>query len=279
MKVILITLMAVAMTAATGTAQTQPSSLTEADQLQIAIQKICPVSGEKLGSMGDPIKIKAGDQILYLCCQGCQSKQLDAEHWATILENIAAAQQTCPIMGKPVDASMKSTVVNGQRIFVCCPPCIDKIQANPDAAIQKVHSNYLASVQDQLQFQAQGICPVSGKQLGSMGAPVKVKFGEEEIGFLCCQGCVGKQMKAQHWETIQANLAEAQGTCPVMGDPVDSSSPATVVKGRRVFACCEQCIEKIQAEPTAHVAKLNTQIANGGQALESGNQPDDGNDR
>jgi hypothetical protein len=46
----------------------------EADKAGIAKQKTCPVTGEKLGSMGSPIKVLVGDKPLYLCCQGCVAK-------------------------------------------------------------------------------------------------------------------------------------------------------------------------------------------------------------
>lgn len=161
-------------------AQQQTSTLAEADLLQIAVQKICPVTGEALGSMGESLKVKVGEQVAYLCCKGCQGKQLSAEHWKTIQTNLAAAQGTCPIMGKPVDATMKSTVVNGQQVFVCCPPCIPKIQADPEGSLKKVNASYVSYVakerqakSDQLHATAQGICPVSGQKLGSMGAPCK----------------------------------------------------------------------------------------------------------
>jgi hypothetical protein len=248
--------------------QTQTSTLSQADQLQIAVQKICPVTGEALGSMGEPLKVQVGEQIAFLCCKGCQGKQLSAEHWKTIQANIAAAQGTCPIMGKPVTAEMKSTVVNGQQVFVCCPPCIAKIQADPAAALTKVNASYVAYVtaerqahSDHMQIAAQGICPVSGQKLGAMGEPIKVKVGENEVAFLCCKGCLGKQLNAEHWATVQTNLAKAQGTCPVMGKPVDASMKSTVVNGRKIFVCCPPCIEKIQADPAAFVAKLDSQIA------------------
>ena len=44
------------------------------------------------------------------------------------------------MMGKPVDANMKSTVVNGRKIFVCCPPCIKKINADPAKYLAKIDS-------------------------------------------------------------------------------------------------------------------------------------------
>ncbi len=37
----------------------------------IARQSICPVTGAKLGSMGDPIPVLANGQTVFLCCAGC----------------------------------------------------------------------------------------------------------------------------------------------------------------------------------------------------------------
>jgi hypothetical protein len=243
-----------------------PSTLTEGDQLQIAVQKTCPVSGEALGKMGDPIKVQVGQQVAFLCCKSCQDKELNAKHWKTIQTNIATAQGICPIMGKPVSADMKSTVVRGQQVFVCCPPCIAKIEADPIPALSKVNANYASHVtdelqrhRDQLQTAAQGICPVSGEKLGSMGESIKVKVGEE-VAFLCCKACQHKPLNTEHWETVQANLAKAQGTCLVMGNPVDENSKSTVIKGRRIFVCCPPCIEKLQADPTSFLTKLDSQI-------------------
>ena len=246
----------------------EKAALTELDQLQVAVQKICPVMGAELGSMGEPIKVQIGEQHAYLCCASCVGKKVDATHWQTIQTNIATAQATCPIMGHPVDASMKSTVVEGRQIFVCCPPCIEKIQGDAESAITAVNASYKKFVvansqakSDQLQIAAQKICPVSGQELGSMGEPVKVKVGEDETAFLCCRSCVGNKIDAQHWQTVQDNLANAQGTCPVMGHAVDSTKESVVVNGRKIFVCCPPCIDKIKADPDGFVLKLNSQIA------------------
>lgn len=244
------------------------SALTDIDRTLIAVQKICPVTGEELGSMGEPIKTKAGEQNMFLCCKGCVGKQANAEHWKTIQSNLAAAQGTCPIMGKPVDATMKSTIVDGQQVFVCCPPCIEKIEADVQGTLKKVNASYVSFVvaetqasSDKQHIAAQGICPVTGKELGSMGDPVKVQVGEDQHAFLCCKGCVGKEINAEHWKTIQDNLAKAQGTCLVLGKPVDATMKSTVVSGRKIFVCCPPCIEKIKADPAAFLAKLDKQIA------------------
>lgn len=248
--------------------EAQDESTSKMDQLRIAVQEICPVSGAELGSMGQPIKVNVGDEFAFLCCKECQSRKIDATHWSTIQTRIAKAQATCPIMDKPVDAKMQSTVVSGQKIFVCCPPCIEKIEADPAAAIAKVRQSFTKfiaaekqAISDKLHAQAQGICPVSGKELGSKGEPVKVKVGSEEHAFLCCKDCVGKKLSSEHWKTIQVNLANTQAICPVMKQSVDATMKSTVVNGRRIFVCCPPCIKKIEADPEGFVSKLDEQIA------------------
>jgi len=36
--------------------------------------KTCPVSGEDIGSMGDPVKMVVANQLVELCCKGCEKK-------------------------------------------------------------------------------------------------------------------------------------------------------------------------------------------------------------
>ena len=50
-----------------------------------------------------------------------------------------------------------------------------------------------ASQADQAAINAQRICAVTKKSLGSMGTPIKVSRGGRSI-FLCCQGCLAKVM-------------------------------------------------------------------------------------
>lgn len=48
--------------------------LPEAEQSVAMEQKICPISGDHLGSMEVPIKVTLKDQAVYLCCAGCKTK-------------------------------------------------------------------------------------------------------------------------------------------------------------------------------------------------------------
>ncbi len=132
-----------------GSQQT-PTNYSEHDQLRIAVQEICPVSGAKLDSMGDPVKVAIGEakEEIFLCCAGCAKGKINPEHWATIHANIASAQGKCPIMKKDLPKGAKWTVVDGELIYVCCPPCIKKINANPEAALSLVDTYYTAYLQE-----------------------------------------------------------------------------------------------------------------------------------
>ena len=45
-----------------------------------------------------------------------------------------AMQTTCPIMGGKIDKNLHVDA-NGERIYVCCPACLDKVKANPQEAV------------------------------------------------------------------------------------------------------------------------------------------------
>jgi YHS domain-containing protein len=46
--------------------------LSPADRDLAAKQKICPVTGEPLGSMGTPMRVVLGGKTVFLCCKGCE---------------------------------------------------------------------------------------------------------------------------------------------------------------------------------------------------------------
>ena len=117
------------------------------DQLHIAVQKICPTSGEKLRAHGQPIKVKVGKETVFLCCQGCLKQKIDPQHWATIHANFAKAQQICPVMKHELPKNPKWTIVEGQIVYVCCPPCTKKIAADPKMYLRQVDELYVASLQ------------------------------------------------------------------------------------------------------------------------------------
>ena len=122
-------------------------------QIRMAVQEICPVSGRKLGSHGDPVAVKIGEEQTFLCCKGCTSGKVKPEHWATIHSNYAKAQGICPVMKRKLPKRANWTIIQGQIVYVCCPPCIKKIKADPKTYLKKVDELYLASLKQRKQRQ------------------------------------------------------------------------------------------------------------------------------
>ena len=46
--------------------------LSPEDLAAVQKQKVCPVTGEELGSMGKPYKVTIKGQTVFLCCSGCE---------------------------------------------------------------------------------------------------------------------------------------------------------------------------------------------------------------
>lgn len=119
-------------------------------QVRIDVQQICPVSGEKLGEHGASIKVSIGKQKeqVYLCCRACLKQAISKEHWATIHDNFRQAQRICPVMKKKLPKEAKWTIVDGRIVYVCCPPCIDKVTADPETYLRKVDASYEVALRD-----------------------------------------------------------------------------------------------------------------------------------
>lgn len=274
---VMMTLFAACTMTATSVAQTPP--LSKYDQLKAATQKICPVSGEPLGRKGQPWKVRIGDEEIFLCCKSCTKRPINKDHWVTIHKNFAKAQGICPVMEKPLPANPKSTVVNGQTVYICCPPCSKKIQAEPRKYLTKLAGYYqlalksppakepesstdiskalaTLSSKDRLHAAVQRICPVSGRPLGAMGTPFKVQVGKMNV-FLCCEGCKGGQINKKHWATIAQNIKSMQSKCPVMEKALPAQAKSIIVDGQLVFVCCPPCTKKIAAEQEKYLAKVD----------------------
>jgi hypothetical protein len=55
---------------ATGRGKQAPADPSDAER--IARQKVCPVLGEPLGSMGPPVRVTIEGRVVFLCCKGCE---------------------------------------------------------------------------------------------------------------------------------------------------------------------------------------------------------------
>ncbi|MHC4082143.1 MAG: hypothetical protein ACYS15_13465 [Planctomycetota bacterium] len=108
----------------------------------------CPVSGEALGSMGEPVDYVHNNRLVRLCCKGCLRalKKNPAPVIAKLDQAVIAAQTeqypltTCVIskqklgsMGEPVDY-----VVGNRLVRFCCAGCMGTFNRAPAAHLATI---------------------------------------------------------------------------------------------------------------------------------------------
>ncbi len=133
------------------------AKLSPTDHELAAAQGFCAVMVDhRLGTMGSPLKISVGSEVVFLCCQGCEAKAMadPAKTLATVKE-------------------LKAKVVAA---------------AETEATFAKL------SPADRRVAKAQGFCAVmADNPLGSMGTPIKIMVKDQPV-FLCCAGCRRKAL-------------------------------------------------------------------------------------
>lgn len=229
---------------------TVPASEQQLAAAAIARQKICPVSGKPLGSMGAPVAVNVNGQTVFACCSGCVNAiQSNPAKYASgrieVLVSTATAadaaliakQGKCPVMDESL-GSMGTPIkvmVGDKPIYLCCKGCVKKIQAEP--------AKYLALV-----YGEEGGSRGEGES-GSRGAgSVPVGTEQEREG-------VFKVTAAD------APFIAAQKQCPVMDEPLDAMGGPYKVNadGKAIYICCPGCAKKIAAEPQKYLAVLKSQ--------------------
>jgi hypothetical protein len=161
---------------------------------------ICPVSGQKLGSMGDPIVKKYDGREVRFCCGGCiDTFEADlAASWKKVDEAIIKDQlryypmQTCVVSGEPLvegGEDIATNLVYGNRLVrLCCKMCEREFKADPKKFISKLDK---ATADAQRKDYPTGTCVVAGGQLGSMGEPTEMVVAGRLMRY-CCASCEPK---------------------------------------------------------------------------------------
>ena len=154
----------------------------------------CPISGKKLGTMGDPlVKLYHGREIRF-CCAGCPERfEKDfAASIAKVDEKLAKAQRplyplrTSVVTGQELPAKPYELVYGNRLILLGAE--------SEKAEFVKQPKKYLAAL-DKAVADQQGkdyplkTCVVSNEKFGGdMGEPVDVVFAGRLIR-LCCEHC------------------------------------------------------------------------------------------
>jgi hypothetical protein len=119
------------------------------ERLRIAVQQICPVSGESLTGHAKPVKMTNPDtkEVLYVCCEDCLKSKPEAKYLDKIRGNFAKAQGRCLVMtNNEVSEKSKYGIIEGHLVYVCCPPCVKKMAAAPAKFLAALDDLYEASL-------------------------------------------------------------------------------------------------------------------------------------
>ena len=130
----------------------------------------------------------------------------------------------------------------------------------------------------------QGICPVSGKRLGSMGTPVAVRVGKSTV-YACCSACVksiernpakfatGKpSILVSTTTAVDAEAIARQRVCPVMDEPLGGmGQPLDVPLGHKDAAYVRSHFDgmevRVNDAPRANEILVAVAVADSGRPL------------
>lgn len=160
----------------------------------------CPISGQKLGSMGAPILKEYEGRGVRFCCAGCV-KPFESDlvgSWKKVDEALVKDQLryypvvTCVVSGEPLVENGEDAAVNfayGNRLVrLCCATCEGKFKADPSKFLGKL-DKLVADAQRQ--DYPLDTCVVAGSKLGSMGEPTEIVVAGRLMRF-CCANCEPK---------------------------------------------------------------------------------------
>ena len=109
----------------------------------------CPISGKKLGAMGDPVKLVLDGNLVQLCCNGCTKKATARKD--EIVHSIQAAAyqkqkdsyplKTCLNSGEELDPKSMIEVMHGPTLLrFCCKDCIAELDKAPAKMLDKLNA-------------------------------------------------------------------------------------------------------------------------------------------
>lgn len=183
--------------------------------------------------------------------------------------------ETCPVTGEKIEVKNMKAELFGRTVYFCCAGCLAEAQKNPSLYVKPTLEEQRMAIKASAapqEFLGKGdgkeTCPV-------MGSPVNKNLKFEwkgETYYVCCESCLEtlkknpalylkpKAESHDHGDhgTPAAGKYIGKGdgveTCPVTGEPVNKEVSA-MINGRKVYACCPNCLESIKKNPDAYLKK------------------------
>lgn len=101
--------------------------------------KTCPISGEELGGMGEPIDYVHGTRLVRFCCKNClkefqkePAKAMAKVDAALILEQTKTYPlATCLVSGEPLEGEGFDHLYGTRLVRLCCEKCAGAFDKEP----------------------------------------------------------------------------------------------------------------------------------------------------
>lgn len=158
----------------------------------------------------------------------------------------------CPVMGEPVDFTLKTMSDDGP-VYFCCDMCIPKFKKDPAKYAEKVAAQRAALEKRE---RVQVSCPVDGK---TVDGKLTAEVSGHKIAF-CSKGCQAKY--TEHPGAFKAKLADSytyQTRCPISGETIQPNAFTDLSTGQRIYFCCASCGDKLLKDPAKYAPKLEEQ--------------------
>lgn len=190
--------LAASATGAAGAVDAAPAGEPKGDPYPLAV---CPVSGEKLGSMGESVVKTYDGREVRFCCGGCVGRfESDLKASMKKLDKKIADSQrayfpmdTCVVMGDSLMEDGEDIAIEmvwkNRLVRLCCKACVRDFKKDPAKFIAMIDKQIVAKQRATYPVDS---CVVSGGTLGDSAAEIVVG---NRLVRLCCGGCEGKVRK------------------------------------------------------------------------------------
>ncbi len=241
------------------------------DEALVALQKICPVTGKLLGSMGTPVKISANDRSIFLCCAGCEDpfREAPEDYLAKLVPPPTDAVLSVP--EQAVIDTGKHTVVYVERepglyegVEVKLGPrsggyypVISGLTVGDRVAAA---GSFLLDAETRLNPAAASAYFGASGQSGENEAPIT----GNGVTRSRTSGAVFDELSEDQRNQIDRlppddrESALEQRLCPITDEPLGSMGAPIkiVIDGDAVFLCCEGCRSEANADPKKILGKV-----------------------
>jgi len=260
-----------------------PSKPEAKDDTALAeLQRICPVTGAKLGSMGEPVRVEANGQPVLLCCQGCEGKiNSDPERYLQRLRTVgpdgvlAVPQDAVIDTGeeKIVYVEHEPGVFDG--VLVTLGPKADGYYAVLEGLLPgdrvATAGAFLVDAETRLNpaaaasYFGAGGSPSASKP-ESASAESKTKTGDPAASKTPAPLTAEEQANIDKLPPADRAQAMRQRVCPITDEPLGSMGVPIKVElnGRIVFLCCAGCRGDAIKNPDKTLKKLAEATASAG---------------